>query len=544
MSARYRLTRLVATGGMAEVYAGVSVGEEGFEKPVAIKRMLSHLSHDAKLAQMFLAEAKLAMHLHHQNIVEIFDVGRAPDGVFLVMEQVNGWDLNEVIEAAAQSGVRLPAPLAAFVAGQVAAGLSHAYRAKTADGQPLLKAHRDVSPPNVLLSIDGEVKLADFGVAKLEGASGRTEPGLLKGKIVYTAPELFSNAPPSPQSDQFALGVVLYEMLSGQHPFGRDETVASYFQKVTQAQPAPLADVPAELSQIALRMLAKSPQERFASLDLVSRALAQYLSRAGEPATSAELAAFLTRLPLSPPFAERQGGPIPLSAVSFSLQPAGGGAPAAGTADLRDFFMDPEWQATGPTMDASGEVLRKRVTAPIAFTPPPEPPPPLELETRSAPAAPAPPPTVWRAQPQEPLELAREARPRASEPIASAQDAVVHHPNRTRWIGRIVMLLATLVVFAGFGALLVATKVRTGRWKSVLPTSAKDLPTVIIDSEPPGATVRIYGEDFCCTPYSTQNLWPATTVDFQLLLKGYRPYAGKFRGGEDASVHAKLKRAR
>src|SRR5215468_6979740 len=161
MRERYRLTRLFAQGGMAEVYLGLAAGAEGFEKPVAIKRILPHLARDEQIVRMFLSEARLATFLNHQNIVQVFDVGRGPDGLFIVMELVDGWDLGVIIEHANRQQKLIPAPLAAFIASQAMAGLSYAYR-QTHDGQRIIAAHRDLSPSNLLLSAEGEVKVADF----------------------------------------------------------------------------------------------------------------------------------------------------------------------------------------------------------------------------------------------------------------------------------------------------------------------------------------------------------------------------------------------
>src|SRR5215471_16597515 len=213
MRERYRLTRLFAQGGMAEVYLGVAAGAEGFEKAVAIKRILPHLARDEKIARMFLAEVKLATFLSHQNIVQVFDVGRGPDGLFIVMELVNGWDLGVVIDQANKEKTTVPAGLAAFVVSQAMAGLRHAYK-QTYEGKPILMAHRDVSVSNILISAEGEVKVADFGIARLQAPLNRTEPGTFKGKIAYAAPEVIQGQPASAKSDQFASGASKTRCLS------------------------------------------------------------------------------------------------------------------------------------------------------------------------------------------------------------------------------------------------------------------------------------------------------------------------------------------
>src|SRR6202158_2983021 len=231
MRERYRLTRLFAQGGMAEVYLGVATGAEGFEKPVAIKRILPHLAKDEQIARMFLSEARLATFLSHQNIVQVFDVGRGPDGLFIVMELVNGWDLGVVIDQAAKAGSTLSPGLSAFIASQALAGLCHAYK-QTHQGKRIIVAHRDLSPSNLLISSEGEVKVADFGIARLEAFSNRTDPGTFKVKIAYAAPEVLSGQPATEASDQFSLAIVLHEMLAGRHPFGLFENSAAYVDAI------------------------------------------------------------------------------------------------------------------------------------------------------------------------------------------------------------------------------------------------------------------------------------------------------------------------
>jgi serine/threonine-protein kinase len=257
MDERYRLTRLFSRGGMAELYLGTAGGAEGFEKRVAIKRILPHLAEDPEVARMFVAEAKLATYLNHQNIVQIFDVGRGPDGLFIVMELVDGWDLGVIIDQAGKQNRAIPPSLAAFIASQVMAGLCYAYR-QAHQGKRIIVAHRDLSPSNLLLSAEGEVKVGDFGIARLE-AFHKTEPGTFKGKVAYSAPEVLRGEPATATSDQFSLGVVLYEMLNGRHPFGQFENAMSYVEPILN-HPAPsLSGAPRALAEIVDRALSKSP---------------------------------------------------------------------------------------------------------------------------------------------------------------------------------------------------------------------------------------------------------------------------------------------
>ncbi|MCY1035851.1 protein kinase [Corallococcus sp. BB11-1] len=321
MTSRYRLLQPLATGGMAELFLGVAKGAEGFERTVAIKRVLPHLAREPGIASMFVAEARLAMLLQHQNIVTVHDVGEGSEGLFLVMELVDGWDLGALLRAVNRQGLRFPPHLAVFIASQAQAGLLHAYR-RQHDGQPVMTAHRDVSPSNLLVSREGEVKVTDFGIARMEGIS-RTEPGAFKGKVPYAAPEVLKGAPATARSDQFSLGIILSELLAGQHPFGPSAEPVAVAYSILNRAPASLPDVPASLATLVLRMLSRDPESRFPEPEDVSEALARWLAQAGEPASSHALASFLRGVRLPPSVGEvaraaaLEGGDMKGAAVSF-----------------------------------------------------------------------------------------------------------------------------------------------------------------------------------------------------------------------------------
>ncbi|NOK20468.1 serine/threonine-protein kinase [Corallococcus carmarthensis] len=299
MTSRYRLLQPLATGGMAELFLGVAKGAEGFERTVAIKRVLPHLAREPDISSMFVSEARLAMLLQHQNIVTVHDVGESSEGLFLVMELVDGWDLGALMRAVTRQGLRIPPHLAVFIASQAQAGLQHAYR-RQLGGQVLMTAHRDVSPSNLLVSREGEVKVSDFGIARLTGLS-RTEPGAFKGKVPYAAPEVLRGEPATALSDQFSLGTLLAEMLAGQHPFGGSADPMAVASSILNRAPASLPDVPASLATLVLRMLSRDPAARFPEPEDVSEALTRWLAQTGEPASSHALATFLrgVQLPLS-----------------------------------------------------------------------------------------------------------------------------------------------------------------------------------------------------------------------------------------------------
>ena len=593
MSDRYRLARHVATGGMAEVFVGVSLGAEGFEKPVAVKRMLPHLTRNAAIARMFLSEAKLATHLHHQNIVQVIDVGRNDDGLFIVMELVNGWDLSEVLVRATELGTRVPPALAAFIASQVAAGLTHAYR-KTLDGRPILVAHRDVSPANILLSTEGEVKIGDFGIARLDATSTGTDPGTFKGKLAYAAPEVLRGQSATSAADQFSLGVAIYEMVAGRHPFGNPDNLSAYLNQVQTAVPASLDLIAPGLATVVATALEKDPAHRFPTPDAMARGLAEYLARVGVPATSAELASFLGSLGLPAPFGERAGtevakdlliGAQGVARAELASPEAKAPGPPALPLTFGEFAFDPEWKPAGPSLSASGKIepgpglgapshsshldgnLDDWTTEP-AWVDPTAPLSWAELGQEDAKApqgsgSPSPPPSgAWEqsqvaASPKRErtvsteLELARDLSPR---PVSDADFAIDPGPppRAGPGAGRTLMLLLTLLVLGGFGTLLAWPELKP-RVLPLLAPYLKQLETtqlfgkakgeavLYVDSEPSGATVRINGRDLGQTPLVQENDFVGE-VEVQLVLKGYRPYQARFRGGVAAEVRANLQR--
>jgi serine/threonine-protein kinase len=358
---------------MAELFLGISRGAEGFEKPVAIKRILRYLAKDESIAAMFLSEAKLATHLNHQNLVSVYDVGSDSDGLFLVMEVVNGWDLGALIRRAKREGIRFPPHLVAFIGLQSLAGLTHAYR-RTHNGRPVLMAHRDISPSNILVSREGEVKVTDFGIAKLEGVSHGTQPGVFKGKPSYAAPEVITGAPATSSSDQFSLGIVLYELLTGEHPFSDARDAIIVAMAIAQKEPPPLTGVPEPLVEVVMRALAKAPEARFPQPEAMAEALALYLARSGEPATSQTLAAFLTRLNMPPTLLE-QAEAARTSAPSEEKAPAPPPPtnPAPGLRGVDpavELSMDWAAKPGGTELSASGRLVSPHPTEPLEDTRP------------------------------------------------------------------------------------------------------------------------------------------------------------------------------
>jgi len=216
---RYELLDRIGVGGMAEIFRGKAVAAGGFEKPVAIKRILPHLSQDRRFVELLIAEAKVLSLLKHRNIVQIFDVGLGDDGkYFLVMEYVDGKDLRAVQTGLEVRRRRMPFDLALHIGAEVCEALEHAHTAKAPDGKPMSLVHRDVSPSNVLLSRAGEIKLTDFGIAK-RAEQEQTGHGGVRGKFAYISPEQARNEHLDPRSDVFAVGVLVWEMVTGRRLF-------------------------------------------------------------------------------------------------------------------------------------------------------------------------------------------------------------------------------------------------------------------------------------------------------------------------------------
>lgn len=286
----YFLTRRIAMGGMAELYRARKIGPAGFEKLVAVKRLLPHLAADPEFREMFLNEARLASLLTHQNIVQVYDLGRMsedealPPGhqgtYFIAMEYVSGRSLAEVMKRGQERNLTLPVELAARVALAAAAGLAYAHERRDEHDRPLELVHRDVSPQNILISYEGEVKLVDFGIAKALSHSATTRPGTLKGKFAYMSPEQARGDPVDRRSDLYSLGIVLWEMLTGERLYAGDTDAAILNQVLNQAinRPSGLRpEIPEDLEVICLRCLARDPDGRYADAQSLVRDLEAFL---------------------------------------------------------------------------------------------------------------------------------------------------------------------------------------------------------------------------------------------------------------------------
>ena len=290
---RYRVIERLASGGMAEVFLAESAGIEGFKKQVAIKRVLPHLSEKKRFIAMFLDEARLSAHLSHSNVAQVFDIGVGDNAYFIVMEYVDGSDLKAVIEYLKKNNKPVPVEYAVFIAAKICEGLTYAHELRGQDGAPLHIVHRDMSPPNVLITKYGEVKIVDFGLAKASSQLEKSEAGIIKGKFSYLSPEAAQGQDVDHRTDIFAVGIILWEMLSG-HRLFLGESDYNTVKLVQQAQIPLLSslnrDVPKELDRILARCLARDPNARYQSARDVGRDLTDFLYRFGRPVSAFDIA--------------------------------------------------------------------------------------------------------------------------------------------------------------------------------------------------------------------------------------------------------------
>jgi serine/threonine protein kinase len=214
---KYQLLEVIGHGGMAEVFKAKSYGVEGFEKLLVIKRILPKFANNIRFVDMFINEAKISVSLNHANVVQVFDLGKVGDSYFIAMEYVHGMDLAAVIRSCKKLGRQVPMELIAFIGSEVAKGLDYAHRRRDNNLEPLNIIHRDISPHNIIISFEGEVKITDFGIAQARNTL-KEEKGTIKGKHAYMAPEQTLGQEHDRRVDIFSLGVVLYETIAQKNP--------------------------------------------------------------------------------------------------------------------------------------------------------------------------------------------------------------------------------------------------------------------------------------------------------------------------------------
>jgi serine/threonine protein kinase len=297
---RYELVGELASGGMATVFLARLSGVGGFQRFVAMKRLHPHLANEKEFVEMFLDEARIAARIHHPNVVPILEVGASPVGYYLVMEYIEGDTLARLLARAAQRGKRIPIPIALRIAVDTLSGLHAAHELRDDTGDPVNLVHRDVSPQNVLVGVDGIARITDFGVARAASRLTATRVGQLKGKIAYMAPEQAAGEETlDRRADVFAAGIVIWEELAAKRLFKAENEAATLSRVMTEPVPPLSVIVPGlslQLSNVVMRALERDPNKRFATCAQFGDALEAAAVGKERIATPRELAAYVTEV--------------------------------------------------------------------------------------------------------------------------------------------------------------------------------------------------------------------------------------------------------
>lgn len=292
----YILHHKIAQGGMAELFLADYVREDGFCKTVAVKRVLPHLAENKEFIAMFIREARVAAVLQHPNVVQILDFGKIANAHFIAMEFIRGKNLAEVLSV---MGEGLPVDLAVFVMSQVGVGLEYSHNRKDdKSGEPLNIVHRDISPQNILISYQGEVKISDFGISKARSEPSLTQAGVIKGKLAYLSPEQALGKPADQQSDIYSLGIVFYEMLSGKKLY-HFKTAIDALRIIPEKEIVPIMklrpEIPDELNHIVMKCLEKDKTLRYRSVGEIHEDLTHLKTKLRITYDLSDLAGFMKK---------------------------------------------------------------------------------------------------------------------------------------------------------------------------------------------------------------------------------------------------------
>jgi serine/threonine protein kinase len=352
---------------MAELFLARQVGPQGFQKTVVVKRLHQRLASEEEVVKMFVDEARIAARLTHSNIVQIYDLGVSQGQYYIAMEWVRGNNLMEVIERELATGDHMPYGLVAHVVSQVCRGLHYAHTLTDELGRPLAIVHRDVSPQNVLLGYEGEVKLVDFGIAKAASRAAETQAGILKGKVAYMSPEQVQNQPVDARSDIFSAGILLYELTCRRRLFRRNSDFATMRAVLKDPIPPPSAvveDVPDEIEMVILQALARDPERRFQSAQEMQHVLERGIRSNGWSVGASDVASFMEQL-----FRDGEPSPGP-PAPARQPRPTGPPARLSPLPAVSDEPVSMELEDTVAALDPRKAAERSFVEAATVITPP------------------------------------------------------------------------------------------------------------------------------------------------------------------------------
>ncbi len=475
----YQLVKRLAMGGMAQIYLARRRGPEASNELVVVKRILPHLAENLEFVRMFLDEARIAARLAHPNIVQIHDLGAQDDSFFLAMEYIHGEDVRRMWKRAEAQGRSLPIPLACRIIADACAGLDYAHKKTDPAGKPLNIVHRDVSPQNILVSFEGAVKVVDFGIAKAADQATVTRSGVLKGKYSYMSPEQAAGKRVDCRSDVFALGVVLYELLTQTRLFKRSNDMQT-LSAVAECQVTPPSQVsprvPATLDAIVMQALAKDPEDRYAEALQLQEALEEWLSTQPQPT---DLAAFMSEL-----YAERLAREARAGMVVVDEDPPGTGQRSALEGGPRRSGIAPSVSSRDVTRADRGELLSTAQEAESTDRSPPRPSRAMRsVEPRRDPmerrtSGPRPTLDLRKVEPEPSLVT------RPGQEVSLLTDMTHVPPSSAGTWRRIAVAVA--------GVSLVAAAVLL--WVFLRPEAPPPLATVRLESVPPGAQVVLDGK--------------------------------------------------
>ena len=353
---KYFLLEKLATGGMGEVFLARQEGPAGFEKILVVKKILNHLTENKEFVELFLGEARLAARMNHRNVVQVFELGEHQGTYFIAMEYVAGKSLREVVDAAGRRKERIPPEIARAIAEQICDGASYAHNLTDITGRSLNIIHRDLNPQNVLLGFGGDVKVIDFGIAKSEISTVKTEAGMIKGKFLYMSPEQSLAKPLDKRSDVFAIGITLYEMLCGQNPFHKSNIVLTLeaIQRTEPPPPSELDPALAPFDPILAKALAKDRERRYPD----ASEMQEDLRRIVLPRSPERLTGFLARL-FRPGLEDGQRAAVDSDSWKITGSRNAPATPPSTSAALAAPGGD---SATSPTLVVAGPELARAVS--------------------------------------------------------------------------------------------------------------------------------------------------------------------------------------
>ncbi len=295
-SNRFQLVRKIASGGMGTVYEALQLGTEGFKKTMAIKTLIDDVAGDREFVDMFIGEAKLVADLVHENIAQVYQLGKYQNSFYIAMEYIHGVNLQEFIDRHIYRKKMVPIDLACFIVSRVCRALAYAHTKRNKEGELLGVVHRDVSPKNIMLSFEGVVKLTDFGIAKARDVMFNKEGDVLYGKVPYMSPEQASFQETDARSDIFSLGICFYELLTGSMLFADEKTIMT-INRITREDVIPIqkrrADVPVRVQEILQHSLCRDRKQRYQTAQLMCSDLEHYMYDGGYGPTNLSLEKYL-----------------------------------------------------------------------------------------------------------------------------------------------------------------------------------------------------------------------------------------------------------